>query len=95
MDDALGDGGNVATQIETAINKLDSTKTAAEGKVISGVTQVDGVITEVAEFDVTGAIEDAKQVAIDTAAADATSKADKALTDAEAYTDEALTWGTF
>lgn len=95
VDDALGDGGNVATQIETAINKLDSTKTAAEGKVISGVTQVDGVITEVAEFDVTGAIEDAKQVAIDTAAADATSKADKALTDAEAYTDEALTWGTF
>ena len=95
VDEALGDGGNVATQIETAINKLDSTKAAAEGKAISSITQVDGVITEIAEFDVAGAIATAKQAAIDTAATDATSKANQALTDAKKYADEALTWGTF
>lgn len=84
VDEALGDGGNVATQIEDAINKLDATKTATEGKVISGITQTDGVITDITEFDVTGAISTAKQAAIDAAAADATSKADKALSDAKA-----------
>lgn len=94
VNEALGDGGNVATQIKNAINALDSTNEAAEGKVISGITQVDGVITKITEFDVTGAITTAKQAAIDTAAADATSKADAAkadaIADAKTKADKAL-----
>lgn len=95
VNEALGDGGNVATQIKNAIDALDSTNEAAEGKVISGITQVDGVITKITEFDVTGAISTAKQEAIDAAATDAASKASTAETNAKAYVDTAMTWGTF
>ena len=95
VNEALGDGDNVATQIKNAIDALDSTNEAAEGKVISGITQVDGVITKITEFDVTGAISTAKQEAIDAAATDAASKASTAETNAKAYVDTAMTWGTF
>ena len=95
VDNALGDGGNVATQIENAIGKLDAVKTAATGKAINKITQVDGVITEIGELDVAGLIATAKSEAIDAAAADATSKANTAETNAKAYTDTAMTWGTF
>lgn len=44
------------------------------------------------ETNYTAAIGTAKQEAINAAAADATSKADKALADAKAYVDEALSW---
>lgn len=95
VDDALGDGGNVATQIETAIGKLDAVKTAATGKAINKITQVDGVITEIGELDVAGLIATAKTEAVEAAAADATTKAGTAETNAKAYTDTAMTWGTF
>lgn len=95
VNDALGDGGNVATQIETAIGKLDSEKTAATGKAINKITQVDGVITEIGELDVAGLIATAKTEAIEAAAADATTKAGTAETNAKAYTDTAMTWNTF
>lgn len=95
VNDALGDGGNVATQIETAISKLDSEKTAATGKAINKITQVDGVITEIGELDVAGLIATAKTEAVEAAAADATTKAGTAETNAKAYTDTAMTWGTF
>lgn len=95
VNDALGDGGNVATQIETAIGKLDAEKTAATGKAINKITQVDGVITEIGELDVAGLIATAKGEAVEAAATDATTKANQALTDAKAYTDTAMTWGTF
>ena len=95
VNDALGDGGNVATQIETAIGKLDSEKTAATGKAINKITQVDGVITEIGELDVAGLIATAKTEAVEAAAADATTKAGTAETNAKAYTDTAMTWGTF
>ena len=95
VNEALGDGGNVATQIETAIGKLDAVKTAAEGKAINKITQVDGVITEIGELDVAGLILTAKTEAIDAAAADATSKANTAEANAKAYVDTAMTWGTF
>ena len=95
VDNALGDGGNVATQIETAIGKLDAEKTAATGKAINKITQVDGVITEIGELDVAGLIATAKSEAIDAAAADATSKANTAEANAKAYVDTAMTWGKF
>ena len=95
VDTALGDGGNVATQITNAIGKLDSVKTAASGKAISKITQADGVITEIEELDVAGLIATAKTEAIEAAAVDATTKANAAETNAKAYTDTAMTWGTF
>lgn len=95
VNDALGDGGNVATQIANAIGKLDSEKTAAAGKAINKITQVDGVITEIGELDVAGLIATAKDEAVEAAATDATTKANQALADAKAYTDTAVTWGTF
>lgn len=95
VDDAIGADGSVATQIETAIGKLDSEKTAAEGKVINKITQVDGVITEIGELDVAGLIKTAKGEAVEAAATDATTKAGAAETNAKAYTDTAMTWGTF
>ena len=95
VNDALGDGGNVATQIETAIGKLDAVKTAATGKAINKITQVDGVITEIGELDVAGLIATAKTEAVKAAATDATTKAGTAETNAKAYTDKAMAWGTF
>lgn len=95
VDTALGDGGNVATQITNAIAKLDSEKTAATGKAINKITQVDGVITEIEELDVAGLIATAKTEAIEAAAADATTKANTAETNAIAYVDTAMTWGSF
>lgn len=95
VDTALGDGGNVATQITNAIAKLDSEKTAATGKAISKITQTDGVITGIEELDVATLIATAKTEAIDAAAVDATSKANTAETNAKAYVDTAMTWGTF
>lgn len=95
VNDALGDGGNVATQIENAIGKLDAVKTAATGKAINKITQVDGVITEIGELDVADLIATAKTEAVEAAAADATTKAGTAESNAKAYVDTAMTWGTF
>lgn len=95
VNEALGEGGNVATQIQTAIGKLDAVKTAAPGKAISKITQTDGVITGIEELDVAGLIATAKTQAVEAAAADATSKANTAETNAKAYADSLLTWGTF
>lgn len=95
VNNALGEGGNVATQIQNAIGKLDAVKTAATGKAISKITQADGIITEIEELDVAGLIATAKTEAIDAAAADATSKANTAEANAKAYVDTAMTWGKF
>lgn len=95
VNDALGDGGNVATQIEAAIGNLDAVKTAATGKAINKITQVDGVITEIGELDVAGLIATAKTEAVEAAATDATTKANAALDAAKKYADDAVTWGTF
>ena len=95
VNEALGEGGNVATQIQNAIGKLDAVKTAATGKAISKITQADGIITEIEELDVAGLILTAKTEAIEAAAADATNKANTAETNAKKYADGLLTWGTF
>lgn len=85
VNEALGDGGNVATQITDAINKLDADKAVSkDGMAVTGITQVDGVITKIAEHDFAKDIADAKQAAIDAAAADATSKAETAEANAKA-----------
>lgn len=96
VDDALGSGGNVATQIADAINALDVADTAVSGKYVSAVSETDGKIsvTRADLPDWTDAIATAKSEAISTAAADATSKADAALasakTDATTKADAAL-----
>ena len=95
VNEALGEGGNVATQINTAIGKLDAEKTAATGKAISKITQTDGIITGIEELDVAGLIATAKTQAVEAAAADATSKANTAEAKAKAYADGLLTWGPF
>lgn len=95
VNEALGEGGNVATQIQNAIGKLDAEKAAATGKAISKITQTDGIITGIEELDVAGLIATAKTEAIEAAAADATSKANTAETNAKKYADGLLTWGTF
>ncbi len=45
LDDALGNGGSVSSQITTAINALDSTDTAVENQFVTSVSEADGIIT--------------------------------------------------
>ena len=45
LDDALGNGGSVASQITTAINALDSADTAVANQFVTSVSEADGVIT--------------------------------------------------
>lgn len=106
LEAAVGEGGNVETQITNAINALDSTaQNAADAEVHVSVTQTDGKLTAVSAtvkantFDAHGAAASAETKA--KAYADGLAKnydsagsANKALTDAKAYVDTALTWGT-
>ena len=66
---------DVSSQIETAIGALDYEDTAVDGKYVSAVNEVNGVIsvTRASLSDYTNA----------------------AVEEAEAYTDEALTWASF
>ncbi len=45
LDDALGNGGSVSSQITTAINALDSADTAVANQFVTSVSEEDGVIT--------------------------------------------------
>lgn len=45
LDNAMGQGGNVASQITEAINKLDVEDSAEEGKYVSSVSETDGKIS--------------------------------------------------
>lgn len=106
LEAAVGEGGNVETQITNAIKALDSTaQNAADAEVHVSVTQTDGKLTAVSAtvkantFDAHGAATSAETKA--KAYADGLAKnydsvgsANKALTDAKAYVDTALTWGT-
>lgn len=106
LEAAVGEGGNVETQITNAINALDSTaQNAADAEVHVSVTQTDGKLTAVSAtvkantFDAHGAAASAetkaKAYADDLAKNyDSVGSANKALTDAKAYVDTALTWGT-
>lgn len=45
LENAIGENGSVATQISTAIGKLDKSDTAVTGKYVSAVSETDGIIT--------------------------------------------------
>ena len=45
LEAAIGEGGSVATQITTEIQKLDKADTAVAGQYVSAVSETDGIIT--------------------------------------------------
>lgn len=84
----LATAKSVADYVKTTIKNLDTGAladrvTAVEGKAAANETAI-GVINGEGEGSIKKAAADAKQAAIDAAATDATSKADKALEDAKA-----------
>ena len=82
--EALVGNTSVATQITNAINALDVTDTAVAGQYVSAVSEADGLITvtrtSLPDYSLTY---------------DAYGAADTAETNANGYTDTALSWGTF
>lgn len=86
LEAAIGENGSVATQISNAINALDSTATQigdpANGNLTVTVTQTDGKLTAVSASVASGTY-------------DKSGAAAEAETNAKAYTDTALTWGSF
>lgn len=86
LEAAIGENGSVATQISNAINALDSTATQigdpANGNLTVTVTQTDGKLTAVSASIASGTY-------------DKSGAAAEAETNAKAYTDTALTWGSF
>lgn len=84
LETALGEGGSVATQITEAINALDVADTAVSGQYVSAVSETDGKITVTR-----AALPDYSTTY------DALGAADTAESNANAYTDEALTWQKF
>lgn len=95
IEEAVGEGGSVDTQIGNAIADLDADVTSAtveEGKGLRvQVTEVDGKVKTVAvsgnfdnSYDAKGAAATAKSEAIASASADATTKANQAETNAKA-----------
>ena len=53
LESAVGTGGTVEQKIETAIQALDSDKTATSGSVITGIHEVDGKIDSIDEIALT------------------------------------------
>ena len=53
LESAVGSGGSIDTRISSAIGALDSTVSATSGSVLTGITQVDGVITTATEVALT------------------------------------------
>lgn len=82
--EALVGSTSVSTQITNAINALDASDTAVAGQYVSAVSETDGIITvtRTALPDYTNTY-------------DPLGAADDAETNAKAYTDTALTWGSF
>ncbi len=95
IEEAVGEGGSVDTQISNAIADLDADVTSAEVESGKGlrvqVTEVDGKVKTVAvsgnfdnSYDAKGAAAIAKSEAIASASADATTKANQAESNAKA-----------
>lgn len=95
LETAIGEGGDVASQIDTKIGELDATVASTdveEGKGLKVTTvQTDGKLVSVAvegDFDATydaiGSAATAKTEAIEAAATDATTKANQAEANAKA-----------
>lgn len=103
LETAVGKGGSVDSQIDTKINELDADITSAApaetGKGIQvQVVETDGKVSAVnvsGNFDNSYDAKGAAAAAQAAAATDAQTKASAAETNAKAYTDEALTWGSF
>ena len=103
LETAVGEGGSVDSQIDTKINELDADITSAApaetGKGIQvQVVETDGKVSAVnvsGNFDNSYDAKGAAAAAQAAAATDAQTKANTAETNAKAYTDEALTWGSF
>lgn len=53
LESAVGTGGSVDQKIQTAVEALDADLDATAGSVVTGITQVDGVITGVDEVALT------------------------------------------
>lgn len=53
LESAVGSGGSIDSRISDAIADLDSTVSATSGSVLTGITQVDGVITTATEVALT------------------------------------------
>lgn len=53
LESAVGTGGSVDQKIQTAVQALDADLDATAGSVVTGITQVDGVITSVDEVALT------------------------------------------
>jgi hypothetical protein len=103
LQEAVGDGGSVATKISDAIDALDSTvsQTAGDDGVSATVVEEDGKLKSVSvaiaaeTYDTYGAASTAESNAKDYADGlasnyDATGSANTALTNAKAYTDSEL-----
>lgn len=100
LENAIGEGGTVGSQIDAKINALDVTDTAVAGQYVSSVSEVDGKVVVTREnlpdytetYDAKGAaaqaLTDAKSYADGLAGNyDSKGSAAQALTDAKAYTD--------
>ena len=99
---AVGEGGSVDTQINTAIGNLDADVTSAEVEAGKGiqvqVVEEDGKVKTVAvtgNFDNAYEAKGAAATVKTEAATDATTKANAAEKNAKDYVDNALTWGSF
>lgn len=84
LEEAVGNGGSIDTRISNAIGALDVTDTEVTGQYVSAVNETDG------EISVTR-----RSLPDYSNTYDAKGSAAQALADAEAYTDAALTWGSF
>ena len=83
LESAVGSGGDIDTRISDAIDALDVSDTAVSGKYVSQVTETNGKIS-VTRAD----LPDYSNTY------DAKGSASTAETNAKAYTDTALTWGS-
>lgn len=103
LEAAIGEGGNVDAQINAKIAELDADVTseapAETGKGIQvQVVETDGKVSAInvsGNFDNSYDAKGAAAAAQAAAATDAQTKANTAESNAKAYTDKALTWGSF
>lgn len=103
LEEAVGEGGSVSTQISTELGKLDLADTAQAGQYVSAVTQEDGQITVVRAnlpdytetYDAKGAAAAAQTAAVETAIGTADDGAEaNTINGAKAYADEAVAEAT-
>lgn len=81
---AVGEGGSVDTKIANAINALDKVDAPVDGQYVDAVSEDNGIITVSRK-----ALPDYSNTY------DAKGAAAQALTDAKAYADSLIVWGSF